>query len=249
MCVCGRGGGGSVVLISRVGGWVEAAADAATAEPPPPRWSGATASVAAARGPLCSARVRAHAPVAPSPLPPQVEGGFGCALDLVKYIREKHGDYFSICVRWATESSPIGWVAARAGRRGCRRVDLAPTLSIPPPRPRVCPHPCSGYPEAHPDSIVEDAEQACEGRLPLAPDAGWQRADCCQLRRRPPSWRLRPASILPTLLAPRAQMKKNYWADIDYLKQKVRGWGGCAQGAGQGPMARPPTDQRPSACP
>ena len=28
----------------------------------------------------------------------QVEGGFSCALDLVKYIREKHGDYFGICV-------------------------------------------------------------------------------------------------------------------------------------------------------
>ncbi len=45
----------------------------------------------------------------------QVEGGFSCALDLVKYIREKHGDYFGICV--------------------------------------------SGYPEAHPDQIVEDPEE------------------------------------------------------------------------------------------
>lgn len=45
----------------------------------------------------------------------QVEGGFACALDLVRYIREQHGDYFSICV--------------------------------------------SGYPEAHPDSIVDDPEQ------------------------------------------------------------------------------------------
>lgn len=61
----------------------------------------------------------------------QVEGGFACALDLVRYIREKHGDYFSICV--------------------------------------------SGYPEAHPDSIVDDPEQ----------------------------------------------MKRNYWADIAYLKEKV----------------------------
>lgn len=61
----------------------------------------------------------------------QVKGGFACALDLVKYIREKHGDDFGICV--------------------------------------------SGYPEAHPDVIVEDAEQ----------------------------------------------MKKNYWADIEYLRQKV----------------------------
>ncbi|GAB4822503.1 hypothetical protein N2152v2_009549 [Parachlorella kessleri] len=61
----------------------------------------------------------------------QIEGGFACALDLVKFIREQHGDYFGICV--------------------------------------------SGYPEAHPDVIVEDTEQ----------------------------------------------MKKNYWSDIDYLKQKV----------------------------
>ncbi|KAG7666898.1 hypothetical protein Ndes2526B_g09640 [Nannochloris sp. 'desiccata'] len=61
----------------------------------------------------------------------QVEGGFSSALDLVKYIREHHGDHFGICV--------------------------------------------SGYPEAHPEKIVDDAEE----------------------------------------------MKKNYWADIDYLKQKI----------------------------
>lgn len=41
-----------------------------------------------------------------------VEGGFNCALDLVKYIRKEFGDYFGICV--------------------------------------------SGYPEAHPDTIVDD---------------------------------------------------------------------------------------------
>jgi len=45
----------------------------------------------------------------------QVEGGFACALDLVKYIRRQHGDYFGICV--------------------------------------------AGYPEAHPEKIVSDAEQ------------------------------------------------------------------------------------------
>lgn len=28
-----------------------------------------------------------------------VEGGFACALDLVKYICAKHGDYFGIAVR------------------------------------------------------------------------------------------------------------------------------------------------------
>lgn len=61
----------------------------------------------------------------------QVEGGFACALDLVKYIRQNHGDYFGICV--------------------------------------------SGYPEAHPDKIVD---------------------------------------VL-------VEMQKNYWADIQYLKEKV----------------------------
>ena len=45
----------------------------------------------------------------------QIEGGFACALDLVRYIREKHGDYFGVTV--------------------------------------------AGYPEAHPDSIVDDAAQ------------------------------------------------------------------------------------------
>ncbi|KAG2433005.1 hypothetical protein HXX76_008732 [Chlamydomonas incerta] len=64
-----------------------------------------------------------------------VEGGFNCALDLVKYIRKQHGDYFGICV--------------------------------------------AGYPEAHPDGIVDDPEQ----------------------------------------------MKKNYLADIAYLKQKVEAGG------------------------
>jgi len=44
-----------------------------------------------------------------------VEGGFSCALDLVKFIREKFGDYFGIAV--------------------------------------------AGYPEAHPDTIVDDPEQ------------------------------------------------------------------------------------------
>ena len=44
-----------------------------------------------------------------------IEGGYACALDLVRYIRQQHGDYFGITV--------------------------------------------AGYPEAHPDSIVDDAEQ------------------------------------------------------------------------------------------
>ncbi|GIL46045.1 hypothetical protein Vafri_3133 [Volvox africanus] len=44
-----------------------------------------------------------------------VEGGFSCALDLVKYIRKEFGDLFGICV--------------------------------------------AGYPEAHPDGIVDDPEQ------------------------------------------------------------------------------------------
>lgn len=42
----------------------------------------------------------------------KVEGGFECALDLVKYVRKEFGDYFGITV--------------------------------------------AGYPEAHPDVIVED---------------------------------------------------------------------------------------------
>ncbi|WIA22217.1 hypothetical protein OEZ85_004547 [Tetradesmus obliquus] len=61
----------------------------------------------------------------------KIEGGFGNALDLVKYIREKHGDYFGIGV--------------------------------------------AGYPEAHPDFIVDDE----------------------------------------------AQMKKNYWDSLAYLKEKI----------------------------
>ncbi len=34
-----------------------------------------------------------------------VEGGFACALDLVKYIRSKHGDYFGIAVSGCTIES------------------------------------------------------------------------------------------------------------------------------------------------
>jgi hypothetical protein len=55
----------------------------------------------------------------------QIEGGFACALDLVKFIRQEHGDYFGICV--------------------------------------------SGYPEAHPDAIVEDPEQVRSARCRSAP--------------------------------------------------------------------------------
>ena len=35
-----------------------------------------------------------------------VEGGFACGLDLVKYIREKHGDHFSLCVAGYPEGHP-----------------------------------------------------------------------------------------------------------------------------------------------
>merc|ERR1711871_532015 len=35
-----------------------------------------------------------------------VEGGFTCALDLVKYIRQKHGDYFGISVAGYPEGHP-----------------------------------------------------------------------------------------------------------------------------------------------
>ena len=34
------------------------------------------------------------------------EGGFNCALDLVKYIKEKHGDFFSIHVAGYPEGHP-----------------------------------------------------------------------------------------------------------------------------------------------
>jgi methylenetetrahydrofolate reductase (NADPH) len=36
----------------------------------------------------------------------QVEGGFACALDLVRYIRKNHGDYFGICVSGYPEAHP-----------------------------------------------------------------------------------------------------------------------------------------------
>lgn len=35
-----------------------------------------------------------------------VEGGFSCALDLVKYIRKTHGDYFGLCVAGYPEAHP-----------------------------------------------------------------------------------------------------------------------------------------------
>lgn len=35
-----------------------------------------------------------------------VEGGFNCALDLVKYIRQKHGDWFGISVSGYPEGHP-----------------------------------------------------------------------------------------------------------------------------------------------
>ena len=36
----------------------------------------------------------------------QVEGGFACALDLVKYIRKEHGDHFGITVAGYPEAHP-----------------------------------------------------------------------------------------------------------------------------------------------
>ncbi|CAN0314060.1 unnamed protein product, partial [Hapterophycus canaliculatus] len=43
------------------------------------------------------------------------EGGFACALDLVKYMRKNHGDYFGISVAGYPEGHPnnikeVGWV-------------------------------------------------------------------------------------------------------------------------------------------
>lgn len=35
-----------------------------------------------------------------------MEGGFACALDLVKYIRKEHGDYFGIAVAGYPEAHP-----------------------------------------------------------------------------------------------------------------------------------------------
>jgi methylenetetrahydrofolate reductase (NADPH) len=56
-----------------------------------------------------------------------VEGGFSCALDLVRYIRKEHGDWFGIGV--------------------------------------------AGYPEAHPDKIVDDPVQM----KVLGGGGGWRR--------------------------------------------------------------------------
>ena len=36
----------------------------------------------------------------------QVEGGFACALDLVKYIKREHGDFFGIAVAGYPEAHP-----------------------------------------------------------------------------------------------------------------------------------------------
>jgi Methylenetetrahydrofolate reductase len=54
-----------------------------------------------------------------------VEGGFACALDLVKYIRQQHGDFFGIAVRMPEQISVVvfrmtasicNWVCNTAGR-------------------------------------------------------------------------------------------------------------------------------------
>lgn len=144
-----------------------------------------------------------------------VEGGFSCALDLVRYIRKEHGDYFGIGV--------------------------------------------AGYPEAHPDSIVDDPEQMkARGRTHIVALASGDGARCCgqpaalrtQLRRRhllrlplerPPSARRagsfsgglrsqqgsrsvcvpltrRAPSLPPPSLPP---LQANYWDNIRYLKEKI----------------------------
>lgn len=64
-----------------------------------------------------------------------VEGGFSCALDLVKHIRQKYDDYFGICV------SGEGCF----GRNFCSSSLLSLTLS---PTHQ-------GYPEGHPSAITK----------------------------------------------------------------------------------------------
>ena len=44
----------------------------------------------------------------------QVEGGYACALDLVKHIRAKYGDYFGIAVAGYPEGHPDGIVEGDA---------------------------------------------------------------------------------------------------------------------------------------
>ena len=77
-----------------------------------------------------------------------VEGGFACALDLVKYIRQQHGDYFGIAVRMPApvDTRHVAILLAYA----------SPWLTIG-TNVQV-----AGYPEAHPDVISEDPEQMRE---------------------------------------------------------------------------------------
>ena len=115
------------------------------------------------------------------------QGGFACALDLVKFIRATHGDYFGICV--------------------------------------------SGYPEAHPDRITGDAEQArprppcllacllaCLLSSPLSPPFTRPPPSSLQPPTPHPPWLTYPP---PPPTPPPMQDRKAYWDDIAYLKQKV----------------------------
>lgn len=56
------------------------------------------------------------------------EGGFSCALDLVKYAKQEHGDYFSLQVREHTRSLTAlpAWVqrSLRCRSRRCSRASL-----------------------------------------------------------------------------------------------------------------------------
>lgn len=53
------------------------------------------------------------------------EGGFSCALDLVRYIRAQYGDYFGICVSGYPEAHPDTIVADPAQMEANYRADLA----------------------------------------------------------------------------------------------------------------------------
>ena len=99
-----------------------------------------------------------------------MEGGFACALDLVRYIRKEYGDFFGISVAgkglpWGLDLSvrlvtvSRGPVLSRCLARGVR-VLIVPWATVSCPlRGRL------GYPEGHPSRInpVEDVSKVGEG--------------------------------------------------------------------------------------
>ena len=111
-----------------------------------------------------------------------IEGGFSCALDLVRYIRKEHGDYFGIGV--------------------------------------------AGYPEAHPDRIVDDPEEM-KARMGRGRGAGgWQAnlAGAVHVICGPTRPSRLPAVVpthAPALCTSSGTPQANYWKDIAYLKEKM----------------------------